>query len=65
MMSNIYRGKLSFVIFWENNNCPKKFKLQTFDAVIRSKLVYSLDSIMIPKASKDFKKLWPIDCVKS
>jgi hypothetical protein len=31
--------------FWNNPNCPTKFKLQVFDAVIRSKLVYGLESL--------------------
>ena len=31
--------------FWNNPSCPTKFKLQVFDAVIRSKLVYSLESL--------------------
>ena len=36
-------------LFWKNHNCPRKFRLQVFDAVIRSKLVYGLESIMITK----------------
>ena len=31
-------------MFWDNPNCPTRFKLQVFDAVIRSKLVYGLNS---------------------
>ena len=31
--------------FWNNPNCPTKFKLQVYDAVIRSKLVYGLESV--------------------
>ena len=31
--------------FWKNPNCPNKFKLQVFDAVIRSKLVYGLQIV--------------------
>ena len=31
--------------FWNNPSCPTKFKLQVFDAVIRFKLVYSLESL--------------------
>ena len=34
-------------LFWNNNNCPKKFRLQVFDAVVRSKLVYGLESVML------------------
>lgn len=37
-------------LFWNNNNCPKKFRLQVFDAVIRSKLVYGLESVMLTKS---------------
>jgi len=36
-------------IFWSNSNCPAKFRLQVFDAVVRSKLVYGLESVMITK----------------
>lgn len=31
--------------FWKNPNCPSRFKIQVYDAVIRSKLVYSLESL--------------------
>ena len=31
-------------MFWDNPNCPSKFKLHVYDAVIRSKLVYGLNS---------------------
>ena len=34
--------------FWGKANCPPRFKLQVFDAVIRSKLVYGLDTVQIP-----------------
>ena len=33
--------------FWNNNNCPNKFKIQVFDAVIRSKLVYGAESLKV------------------
>ena len=29
-------------VFWKQSNCPIRFKLQAFDAIIRSKLVYGL-----------------------
>ena len=35
--------------FWNNHNCNNKFKIQVFDAVIRSKLVYSMESLEIPQ----------------
>ena len=35
--------------FWNNQACNPKFKIQVFDAVIRSKLVYSLESLEIPQ----------------
>ena len=31
--------------FWSNPNCPTKFKLQIYDLVIRSKLVYGLEGL--------------------
>ena len=31
--------------FWSKSNCPTKFKLDVFDAVIRSKLVYGLEAV--------------------
>lgn len=37
-------------IVWGNNQCPKKFRFQVFDAVLRSKLVYGLESVMLTKA---------------
>ena len=38
---------VNYSSFWTNPNCPTKFKLIIFDAVIRSKLVYGLDSLQI------------------
>jgi retron-type reverse transcriptase len=32
-------------MFWKNPSCPTKFKLHIYDAVIRSKLVYGLESL--------------------
>ena len=32
-------------MFWRNPSCPTKFKLHVYDAVIRSKLVYGLESL--------------------
>lgn len=37
-------------LFWNNANCPLKFRIQVHDAVIRSKLVYGMESVMITKA---------------
>ena len=37
-------------IFWKRTNCPAKFKLIVYDAVIRSKLVYGLNCVHIPEA---------------
>ena len=36
-------------IFWKKSICPLKFKIHVYDAVIRSKLVYGLETIQIPK----------------
>ena len=36
--------------FWSKSNCPTKFKLDVFDAVIRSKLVYGLDVVQLPQS---------------
>ena len=41
-------NKLNF--FWKKSNCPPRFKLNVFDAVIRSKLVYSLESVNLTPA---------------
>ena len=35
--------------FWRKANCPAKFKLTVFDAVIRAKLVYGLDVMYLPQ----------------
>ncbi len=32
-------------MLWNNPNCPNKFKILVFDAAIRSKLVYGLESL--------------------
>jgi hypothetical protein len=37
-------------IFWRNSNCPTKFKLLALDAVIRSKLLYGLESAVLSPA---------------
>ena len=34
--------------FWRKSNCTVKFKLDVFDAVVRSKLVYSLETVQLP-----------------
>ena len=34
-------------LFWGQSTCTKQFKLQVFNAVIRSKLVYGLESIQL------------------
>ena len=36
--------------FWKNPSCPTKFKLLVHDAVIRSKLIYGLDSLCLTAA---------------
>ena len=41
-------NKLNF--FWSKSNCPTKFKLDVFDAVIRSKLVYGLEVVHLTKS---------------
>jgi hypothetical protein len=33
--------------FWRHSDCPIRFKLQAFDAVIRSKLLYGLESAQL------------------
>ena len=38
-------NKLDF--FWRKSNCSTKFKLNVFDAVIRSKLVYGLEAVQL------------------
>jgi len=38
-------------LFWKNNSCPAKFRLQVLDAVIRSQLVYGLESISLTQAT--------------
>ena len=40
-------NKLNF--FWSKSNCPTKFKINVYDAVIRAKLVYGLDVVCLPK----------------
>ena len=36
--------------FWKHSNCPSRFKLNVFHAVIRSKLVYSLEAVQLTPA---------------
>jgi len=35
--------------FWLRSSCPQDFKLNVFDAIIRSKLVYGLETVHLPK----------------
>ena len=35
--------------FFRNGNCPSKWKITVYDAVIRSKLVYGLECIQLQK----------------
>merc|ERR1711966_187028 len=35
-------------VFWNHSNCPTKFELGVFDAVIRAKLVYGLEAVQLP-----------------
>ena len=35
--------------FWFRSSCPAKFKIEVFDAVVRSKLVYGLEGTQLPK----------------
>ena len=37
--------------FGKNSNCPIKFKLIVYDAVVRAKLVYGLDCVYVPEAA--------------
>ena len=39
-------NKLNF--FWSKSNCPTKFKINVYDAVVRAKLVYGLDVVCLP-----------------
>ena len=39
-------NRLNF--FWRKSNCPRSFKLRVFDAVVRSKLAYGLETIFTP-----------------
>ena len=41
-------NRLNF--FWKKANCPPKFKLNVYDAIIRSKLVYGLETIQLPQS---------------
>jgi hypothetical protein len=41
-------NRLNF--FWKKANCPHKFKLNVFDAVVRAKLVYGLETIHLSDA---------------
>ena len=37
-------------IFWLHSNCPAKFKLVAADAVIRTKLLYGMESAQLGEA---------------
>ena len=39
----------SMDIFWKHSTCPTRFKIQVYDAVVRAKLVYGLETIQLPK----------------
>ena len=34
-------------VFWRRSSCPAKFKMQVFDAVVRAKLLYGLESVYL------------------
>lgn len=36
--------------FWLRSSCPHNFKITVFDAVVRSKLVYGLEGVHLPKS---------------
>ena len=40
-------------LFWRHSNCPVRFKLQAFDAVIKSKLLYGLESAQLNQGTID------------
>lgn len=46
-ISSCYAVLQRLQLFWNNRQCPAKFRLQVHDAVIRSKLVYGLESTML------------------
>ena len=40
-------------LFWRHSDCPTKFKMITLDAVVRSKLLYGLDSAQLNEQDKN------------
>ena len=38
--------------FWLHSNCPVRFKLQAFNAVIQAKLLYGLESAVVPESTQ-------------
>ena len=43
----------SLDIFWRHSDCPKRLKLLVQDAVVRSKLVYGLESAELKAEDKN------------
>ena len=42
-------------LFWRKSNCPNKFKIIALDAVVKSKLIYGIDSLQLNEP--ELKKL--------
>ena len=46
-------------LFWRHSNCPTRVKVYTADAVLRSKLLYGLESAQpIPSVLKKIDLVW-------
>ena len=40
-------------VFWRRSNCPATFKIQVYDAVLRAKLLYGLESVYLTAQLKN------------
>eukprot|EP00975_Prorocentrum_lima_P013635 2900279-Prorocentrum_lima.AAC.1 len=40
-------------VFWLRSDCPRKFKLQVYHAVVRAKLMYGLESLQLTSTHRN------------
>ena len=43
-ISNTIVARTKLDLFWKHSNCSNRFKLQVYNAVVRAKLLYGLES---------------------
>eukprot|EP00975_Prorocentrum_lima_P008290 1770936-Prorocentrum_lima.AAC.1 len=39
--------------FWMHSNCPLRFKMHAWDAIVKAKVLYGLESLQLTAAQRD------------